>query len=292
LKKVKTIESLSKIADKYEVFIIDQWGVMHNGQAGFPYAIKCIKNLVKLKKKLIIISNSSRRKNSTIDRLPKLGFDKNNFIEIMTSGELVWNNLYTKSQYFFKNLGHKCYHLTDKTKKDNVEYVDGLGYDIVDKIEDADFILGCVTSSGLTAFDYVPLLQKAIKKKIPFLCANPDFETLDFESNNLIICMGTIAELYQDFGGYIFIMGKPSTHIYQEATKKIHGIDKKKIIAIGDSLHHDIKGANSFNIDSLLITSGIHKSSFDKLNPKWDNNNNDLSKFKIKPTYLCSKFQF
>ena len=64
------------------------------------------------------------------------------------------------------------------------------------------------------------------------------------------------------------------------------------MLAIGDSIHHDIKGAINFGIDSLLVTSGIHKYFFDKSNPKWDDKNNYLSKIKIKPTYLCNRFQF
>ena len=104
--------------------------------------------------------------------------------------------------------------------------------------------------------------------------------------------MGTIAELYKDFGGLVYIKGKPSIEIYIEATKNFKRINKKKMLAIGDSIHHDIKGAINFGIDSLLITSGIHKSFFKQSNFIWDEENNYLTKFKIKPTYLSSKFQF
>ena len=73
---------------------------------------------------------------------------------------------------------------------------------------------------------------------------------------------------------------------------KLKEINKSKIIAIGDSIHHDIKGALSYGIDSLLITSGIHQSSFDKYNPKWDTDINELIQYKILPTYFSSKFEF
>ena len=119
-----------------------------------------------------------------------------------------------------------------------------------------------------------------------------NFETVENTSNNKIICMGAVAELYKDFGGTVFIMGKPSIDIYNEATKKIDNLDKKKIIGIGDSIFHDIKGAINFGIDNLLITSGIHSSLFNSENPCWDENDNELYKFNFKPTYLCSKFQF
>ena len=97
------INNLSDVIDQYDLFIIDQWGVLHNGQQGFNFAIDCIEKLVLSKKKLIIISNSSKRKHTTIERLPKLGFDKDSFEEVLTSGEIIWQNLYNKSNDFFKN---------------------------------------------------------------------------------------------------------------------------------------------------------------------------------------------
>ena len=104
--------------------------------------------------------------------------------------------------------------------------------------------------------------------------------------------MGTISELYKDLGGVVCIKGKPSIDIYIEATKRFKKIDKKRMLAIGDSIHHDIKGAINFGIDSLLIVSGIHKSGFNQTLPKWEDNNNYFKKYKIKPTYLCCRFQF
>ena len=163
------IESVSNIVDQYEIFIIDQWGVMHNGKNGYSHASKCISNLIKVKKKLIIISNSSKRKQPTIDKLPKLGFVIEDFVEVITSGELIWQNLYSKSHDFVKNLGRKCYHLTDKTNKESAKYIEGLDYDFVENVKDADFILGCKTFPGSNTLDYVPLLEKAIQKKLPFV---------------------------------------------------------------------------------------------------------------------------
>ena len=170
-----------------------------------------------------------------------------------------------------------------------------LGYIVrgyLDNIELADFILACTTTPGLRTLDYVPILEKAIQKNLPFICANPDFETIGPSFDNLIICMGTIAELYKDFGGKVLMLGKPSIDIYNEATKLVKDTDKSKFLAVGDSIFHDIKGANIFGIDSLLITSGIHKLNFHTTNPKWNSKTNDLIKNNITPTYLSSKFQF
>ena len=89
----KVINSFSEISDKYNVFILDQWGVMHDGHNGYDHAIDAVKHLIYKNKQLIIISNSSKRRISSINRLKDLGFDKNNFIEVMTSGEMIWQEL-------------------------------------------------------------------------------------------------------------------------------------------------------------------------------------------------------
>ena len=104
--------------------------------------------------------------------------------------------------------------------------------------------------------------------------------------------MGAVAELYKEYGGEVLILGKPSKEIYKSATKKFKSIKKNRILAIGDSIYHDIQGASNFGVDSLLITSGIHKDIFNKSNLKWDIKNDYFNNFKIKPTYLSNNFQF
>ena len=190
-----------------------------------------------------------------------------------------------------KNLGQNCFHIFDESKEDGKKYLEGLEkFNFVANIEEADFILGCTPQFNTTTIDYIPLLTKAIKNKLPFVCANPDFVSIENSFGKPIICMGTIAELYKNMGGEVFILGKPSCEIYEESTKKISNIDKSKILAIGDSIHHDIVGANNFGIDSLLITSGIHHDCFDQSSPQWQSDRNKLQKFGNEPTFVCSNF--
>ena len=140
--------------------------------------------------------------------------------------------------------------------------------------------------------NYISILETALQKKIPFICANPDFDTIQKKSKKLVFCMGTIAELYKSMGGEVYLEGKPNVLIYHQAVKKLTDIKKEKILAIGDSLFHDITGAINFNIDSLLITSGIHSQDFG-----FNKTNNitfpdKLKKIGILPTFLSSEFKF
>ena len=104
--------------------------------------------------------------------------------------------------------------------------------------------------------------------------------------------MGTISELYKNMGGKVFTLGKPNVEIYNVGLKKIN-TNKARILAIGDSIYHDILGANKFKIDSLLITStGIHSGIFDKKNPDWECISNNFKNNDIKPTFICSELIF
>ena len=114
----KIINSFSTILDKYDFFILDQWGVMHDGHKGYKHAINAVNKLIIENKKLIIISNSSKRKISSVNRLKDLGFNKNDFIEIMTSGEMIWQELLNFSGKYDSNLKN-CFHIYDHSKKDD-----------------------------------------------------------------------------------------------------------------------------------------------------------------------------
>ena len=294
MNKISTILGLNEIYQKYDAFILDQWGVMHDGHNGFENAIHCIKRLFDKNKLLFIISNSSKRKKATISRLPGLGFDPKYFKEVLTSGEMIWQSLIKKNYDETKNLGKNCFHISNEKKEDGKSFLEGLDkFNFVNNISEADFILGCTPFFKHKVIDYVPLLELAKKNDLPFICANPDYETVESKSLKLTFCIGTIAELYKNIGGKTFILGKPKNEIYHETIQKFSNLKKSRILAIGDSLHHDIKGAMNFGVDSLLITStGIHKALFDKKNPNWHNNYKPLPNLQVEPTYISSEFVF
>ena len=283
---IKSINGIKDIVKLYDTFILDQWGVMHDGINGYDHAIECVNYLKKNNKNIIIISNSSKRKLSSIKRLPNLGFNQNMFDELITSGEMVWQQISSSLNYYGKDL-NKCFHMFNESKEDGFEFRDGLNnITFVADIENADFILACTPYENSTPIDYIPALKLASDKNLLMFCANPDFETIEKDHS---FCMGTIADLYEHMGGKVVILGKPSKIIYQEATKNLDQ-NLSKIVAIGDSLLHDIQGAKNFGIDSVLITSGIHKEIFLQKNYSWNNHIKINKKLDIPPTYICNIF--
>ena len=273
------IKSILEIVDEYDNFIIDQWGVMHNGTTGYKHAIESIDYLEKKNKNLFIISNSSKRSKSSKARLPKLGFKDKSFINVLTSGEMIWQVI--NKQFSQSDINKNCFHIFGESKEDGLAFRDGLNLSFVDKIDNADFILACTPFAGMQPIDYIPILDKAVSKNLIMYCANPDFETIENNNNKNIFCMGTIAEIYKTMGGEVIIKGKPEKEIYIEATSSIK-LDKMKTIAIGDSIFHDIKGANNFAIDSILVKSGIHKDL--------QMIKNLCKNHQIEPTYIIDNF--
>ena len=283
---------ISEISDKYDVYILDQWGVMHDGHYGYDHAIDAVKHLIYKNKQLIIISNSSKRRISSINRLKDLGFDKNNYIEVMTSGEMIWQELKDFSyKYDFKT--KNCFHIFDSSKEDGKDFRIGLEkFKFIDNIKDADFILACTPFQNTKPIDYIPILKQALEMNLIMFCANPDFVTIEENNVKNMYCMGTIADLYDHMGGKIVILGKPSKEIYLKSCKQLDQINKSKTIAVGDSLDHDILGASNFGVDSVLITSGIHKDLFKYSIEKGIKNIENDRKWNFKPTYVCENFSF
>ncbi len=288
----KLINSFAEIENKYDIFILDQWGVMHDGQHGYKHAINAVDKLIEANKKIIIISNSSKRKISSIDRLKDLGFNKNDFIEIMTSGEMIWqelNNLTGKYDVRLK----RCFHIYDTSKEDGKDFRIGLEkYEFVENIKEADFILGCTPFKNTKPIDYIPILNDALDRNLIMFCANPDYVTVENNNEENIFCMGTIADLYSYMGGKIVILGKPSKEIYIESCKMIDHLDLSRILAVGDSLDHDILGAANFGVDSILISNGIHKQLFKENIEIGLKNIDNMKKWNFKPTYICENFSF
>lgn len=186
-----THTSFDEFVDKYDGFILDQFGVMHNGKEGLPGAADCVKKLHSLGKKLIILSNTSSTSESALKKLPKLGFDEKCFIGAVTSGEEA-------SRYILKEYGSsdkkkaiwfswtddavplkflsKCGNIEPTTNVDEADFLITHGTEALrgSKPED-NLSLGSFMDDGVFTSVVDPILKKCIERKLPMVCANPDF---------------------------------------------------------------------------------------------------------------------
>ena len=177
---------------------------------------------MKLNKKIILISNSSKNNLITINKLKKLGLNIQIFTKIITSGEVVFEELRKPTYEWSKNLGNKYYHLSNLLKKNKNNFLKEFDKELVENINSADFIIASSANPEISVLDYVPFLKKAYEKKLPFICLNPDYESVEKNKfNQKSICMGSVGRLYEDFGGKVHILGKPSKYIYEKATESL-----------------------------------------------------------------------
>tara|TARA_B100001939_G_scaffold344366_1_gene358670 strand:+ start:1341 stop:2189 length:849 start_codon:yes stop_codon:yes gene_type:complete len=250
---IKEIQSLLDLIDDYDLFLFDQWGVIHNGKNIFPKAEEVFLHLQNLKKQAVIISNSGKKSSDNISRMKKLGAKNTLNVPLITSGDVCRDLLVNKKNYF-KNLGDKYFVVA-------TEYplLSETQYQQVHSLEKSDFLLLC-TTTNFDGYDLIDnIFNEAINLKLPLVCSNPD--VLGISGEDVHPSTGDLAIKYKKMGGKTHIIGKPGDEIFDFALNRT-GIDKIKTLMIGDSLFNDIYGANQFNIDSLLITSGIHKKDF------------------------------
>ena len=250
---IKEIQSLLDLIDDYDLFLFDQWGVIHDGKNIFPKAEEVFLHLQNLKKQAVIISNSGKKSSDNISRMKKLGAKNTLNVPLITSGDVCRDLLVNKKNYF-KNLGDKYFVVA-------TEYplLSETQYQRVHSLEKSDFLLLC-TTTNFDGYDLIDnIFNEAINLKLPLVCSNPD--VLGISGEDVHPSTGDLAIKYKKMGGKTHIIGKPGDEIFDFALNRT-GIDKIKTLMIGDSLFNDIYGANQFNIDSLLITSGIHKKDF------------------------------
>ena len=250
---IKEVKSLLDLIGDYDLFLFDQWGVIHDGKSIFPKAEEVFLHLQNLKKQAVIISNSGKKSSDNISRMKKLGAKNTLNVPLITSGDVCRDLLVNKKNYF-KNLGDKYFVVA-------TEYplLSETQYQQVHSLEKSDFILLC-TTTNFDGYDLIDnIFNEAINLKLPLVCSNPD--VLGISGEDVHPSTGDLAIKYKKMGGKTHIIGKPGDEIFDFALNRT-GIDKIKTLMIGDSLFNDIYGANQFNIDSLLITSGIHKKDF------------------------------
>ena len=188
---MKKLDHLSEIYSSYDTFIIDLWGVMHNGISLYKDAIEAVKKLNLESKKVVFLSNAPRPSSNVKDFLRNIKMDDKYLNNIVTSGEAA---MYSINQNKF---GKSFFHLGPerdepifaKIKKNKTE------------IEKSDFILctGLFDEHENDLNFYRDLLKEHISKKL--ICTNPDL--IVHRGKEEEYCAGFIAQIFESLGGKV-----------------------------------------------------------------------------------------
>jgi len=278
--ETRLIDGLSDIQVKYQGFLIDAWGVLHDGANLYPHALDCLENLCSQGKKLIILSNAARRVRDMEEELRGHNILPEHYHAVLSSGELTWQSIRAaqKASLFF---GHRGYYLGPERSRSLIK---GLEVDWVDNFANADFILntGAPKGNPLTTADLEPLLKEASELNLPMICANPD--QIAIRGGHPGICAGALAQRYRELGGkQIQYHGKPYVPIYSEAMSLLE-LPASEVLTIGDAFETDIHGGQNAGLDTCLIASGIHR---EELLPLSEKNIASSAPFDALPTYAC-----
>jgi len=247
----------SDIAHHYDAVICDVWGVLHNGANAYLLACEALTEFRDRRGPVVLLSNAPRPASNLVAQFQQLGVPAQCYDAIVTSGDAARTDLAQRcSDRPFAML-----HLGPERDKD---VYDGLDLELT-TVEQAELVLctGLFDDEHETPDDYSDMMQSMLARNLTMLCANPDLVVQ--RGGILVYCAGALADAYQKLGGDVVYYGKPKPAIYDVVRKSLNGASR--VLAIGDGLHTDVKGANAVGIDALFIADGIHGEDVREFTP-------------------------
>jgi HAD superfamily hydrolase (TIGR01459 family) len=242
----------SALAPCYDVVLCDVWGVVHNGARATVESCDALARYRQQGGMVILITNAPRPDDVVREFLDRLDVPHEAFDAIVSSGDVAQAMVAARA-------GQKVFHIGPAR---DVPIFDGLDVSVV-PLESADFVVcsGLFDDTKETPQDYSDLIAAMRERCLPMVCANPD--VVVERGEQLVYCAGAIADLYAAAGGEVLYAGKPYRPIYEQALETAarglgRAVDRRRVLAIGDSVRTDLKGAAAFGIDCLFVTAGIH----------------------------------
>jgi HAD superfamily hydrolase (TIGR01459 family) len=230
------IENLSEIVNRFDGMLIDQFGVIHDGQRLYPGTLRILTELRALGIPVAVMTNSGKRAAANVARLVKMGVPRGCFVDAVSSGEVAFQALDVTRAFLIGKAG---------------EDYGFNGITFVDDPQDAEVILILGSNAPKTSLEQYRDLLKGLT--LSAICCNPD--KLMLTPTGLQPAPGAIAALYEEMGGKVTWIGKPYPSIYQYAAKLIGS--PRRILCIGDSAEHDVAGGRNAGFSTLLVLTGV-----------------------------------
>jgi HAD superfamily hydrolase (TIGR01459 family) len=251
--KIQLIGGLAELGAAYDGFILDVWGVVHQGGDAFGEAVECLERLQAAGKRVIFLSNAPRRAEKIADQLEEKGIARALYDAVLSSGEAARLAFETGDEAALKQLGGRYFLLAAPGDDDLLH---GLDYAPSATVSEADFLLAIGLSEARPSLAaHEALLQEAASHGLTMVCVNPDHEVIRLGAREL--CAGALAARYEQLGGAVAYVGKPHPLVYRLSLELLGISQKARVLAIGDGLKTDISGAHAAGIDALLVTGGL-----------------------------------
>ena len=257
----RPVDELAAILDGRKALLCDVWGVVHNGVDHMPAAARALAGARERGVAVVLVTNAPRPAADVIVQLDRFGLPHSAYDRVVTSGDVTRDMIAEGPRRLF--------HLGPGR---DLGLFAGLDVELVEEFETAGVVCtGLFDDETETPDDYAEMLQRMRSRNLPMICANPDIAVERGE--RIVYCGGALARAYGQLGGTVHIAGKPYRPIYDLAVAIAgeiagHALTRDEILAIGDGVLTDIKGATDAGIDALYISAGIHAAEYgDRANP-------------------------
>ena len=256
----RIITALSEISADYQALFVDLWGCVHDGVRALPEAVAALQAYRKTGGIVVLLTNSPKPRKGVETQLDQFGVPRDAWDTIATSGDSA------RAAMFRGAVGEKVFFIgedRDMPFFEPIKVVDDPVTITLTKLDQAEGIV-CTGPFDPAAdpADLRPQLLYAKQKGLKLLCANPDIVVDRGERREW--CAGAVAQLYTEMGGESLYFGKPHPPIYDLARRRLAqldaGIGDPAILAIGDGIQTDIRGAMGEEIDSLFISGGLARA--------------------------------
>ncbi len=255
------LQHAAPLSGRYPVWLCDIWGVVHDGVRADMAACDALTRHRANGGVVVLISNSPRPRPALIDQLDGLKVPRDAYDDVITSGDVTRAVITRLAQ----QQDRRVFHLGPER---DARLREGLPVSFVSTPEEAEVIMcsGLFDDRTEQPEEYRPMLEKLASRQLPFVCANPDL--IVKHGNDMLPCAGALAAIYEELGGEVIMAGKPHQAIYDEALRKAEAaagrtIERREVLAIGDGMGTDMKGAADNGLDALFIAGGISAGLLD-----------------------------
>jgi HAD superfamily hydrolase (TIGR01459 family) len=253
---ISPADGLAALAPSYAAILCDVWGVLHNGEEAWPDAVNALVRFRQGGGRVIMITNAPRRKRYVVQQMFDLGIPEEAFDDVVTSGDAA-------RQVLAQGGPKKLFHVGTDV---HLPLYEGLPVELVD--EESCDVISCTAlfdDENETPDDYADRLARWRERDVPMLCVNPDIVVN--RGGRMIWCAGSLAQRFEELGGVTQIVGKPYAPVYQTAFQRLSAVggrvfQPREVLAIGDGVETDLRGAAGNGLDAVFISGGVHAQEF------------------------------
>lgn len=254
--------TIDELVERYSALLFDAFGVLSYSVGALPGAAEVIDRLNRMGKPYYVLTNDA----SALPERRAAGYLKVGLNvpadRIVTSGSLL------KGYFQQHGLGGaRCVVLgTD----DSGEYVRRAGGEVVGAADGFEVVV----VGDQSGFPFVEGVNSVLTELFRMIDAgsaprlvlpNPDLLYPDDDGFGMasgsvaLIIESALQQRYPERGFEFERLGKPNAAIFEEALRRTGTRD---MVMLGDGLETDIRGANAFGLDSVLVAGGVTPSEW------------------------------